>query len=245
MSQLGKRGTGAIVLKQVPAKRRRLGMRGAVLPAKKLFVSTYKTPYPVTMRSPGFPRTKIVRMQYCESVSNLTSTSGVLSGHAFSANSIYDPNASGTGHQASGHDQWANFYKQYIVLSSRIRVYVVPSASQTVPSITSVHVSSSSAPVAAKQTTIIENGGAFRVMNASTALSTQMMSYSFNAAKFFNCNPKDNDLLRAYFSANPGSRTYYHVALQGQDESTTCAVDVTVLIDYVVSLSDPVDLAES
>lgn len=72
------------------------------------------------VRSP-FPQTKLVRHKY---VDTITVPAGFAAGGAtvyqFRANSVYDPDFTGTGHQPMFHDEMALQYKRYTVLRSTI-----------------------------------------------------------------------------------------------------------------------------
>lgn len=73
--------------------------------------------------TPLFPARKYVKGQlYYENGKILTSTVGSLAIYNFSANGIYDPNTTGTGHQPIGFDQMMLMYEQYTVVRSHIRV---------------------------------------------------------------------------------------------------------------------------
>lgn len=45
--------------------------------------------------------------------------------HVFRANSVYDPDATGTGGQPTGFDQWTAIYKRFYVAASKIKCYAI------------------------------------------------------------------------------------------------------------------------
>lgn len=57
---------------------------------------------------------------------------GTNTTYAFNANSLYDPNVSGVGHQALGFDQIKILYQHYCVMKARFKVTVI-NTSTTVP----------------------------------------------------------------------------------------------------------------
>ena len=70
-----------------------------------------------------FPNNKLVRHKYCDTVTIPAGTgAGVPTIYQFRANSIYDPDYTGVGHQPLFHDEMAAQYKYYTVMSSRIKV---------------------------------------------------------------------------------------------------------------------------
>jgi len=194
----------------------------------------------------GFPRSKLVNMRYV-SFYTLTSTSGVMSVQTFRANSINDPDSSGVGHQALGHDQWSAFYQNYKVLSSKITVKFQANAATTTPPVAGVILQNIAVPASLDYTALIEQGNSsWRMAPQSVATAIQTLVRKFDCKKFFNLvNVKDEDDIGAAFSANPAKAAYFTLWLQGHDQATTIAADFTVVIDYVVSVNEPKELAQS
>lgn len=69
----------------------------------------------------GFPAYKVARLKYVTQFSINPPTAGVTV-HEFSANGMFDPDITGTGHQPKGFDEWMAIYDHYTVIGSRIRV---------------------------------------------------------------------------------------------------------------------------
>ncbi len=65
---------------------------------------------------------EVKRMLYYDSRFEMTGAGGVLQTHYFRANDVYDPDATGTGHQPIGFDQAMLFWEQFAVFSSKITV---------------------------------------------------------------------------------------------------------------------------
>lgn len=72
----------------------------------------------------GFPPTLLTKLRYKEQ-QTLTASSGLIASIVYSANGIYDPNISQTGHQPMYRDAYANIYNSYVVIGSRIRATFV------------------------------------------------------------------------------------------------------------------------
>jgi hypothetical protein len=74
---------------------------------------------------PAFVQTK--RMLYYEPNLSLTvPNTGLVTSYFFSANGLYDPNITGTGHQPIGFDQMMSLYEQYTVTRSSVTVTFRP-----------------------------------------------------------------------------------------------------------------------
>jgi len=70
-----------------------------------------------------FPNTKLVRHKYVDTISiPAGGGAGLASIYQFRANSMYDPDFTGVGHQPLFRDEMATQYKYYTVLKSTIRV---------------------------------------------------------------------------------------------------------------------------
>lgn len=68
----------------------------------------------------GFPASTFVKLAY---ESNVISTVATVAGtlHRWNANSIYDPDNTGVGHQPRFHDKWSQIYKRYVVYACKIQ----------------------------------------------------------------------------------------------------------------------------
>ena len=72
----------------------------------------------------GVPNTMTTRLKYVDWVT-LTANAGTPQYYAFSTNSCYDPNVTGTGHQPGFFDQLSAMYQKYIVLGSKFKARFV------------------------------------------------------------------------------------------------------------------------
>lgn len=70
----------------------------------------------------GFPTSMKVRLKYVETFS-LNPSASVASIQVYRANSLFDPNLTGVGHQPSNFDKLATIYDRYTVVGSKIRIY--------------------------------------------------------------------------------------------------------------------------
>ncbi len=68
-----------------------------------------------------FPTRRMAKLRYVQSV-QLAPTTGAAAIHSFRANSLFDPDLTGTGHQPYGFDQLMGVYNHYTVLGAKITV---------------------------------------------------------------------------------------------------------------------------
>lgn len=221
-----------------PAVRRRVQRKRRIARVQK---------YTIRNLGFGFPSTKVIPMRYSETVT-ISGASGAMGKYTFRANSIYDPNLTGTGHQPQGQDQWAAFYGRYTVIGSRIRVYNSDSAvSQAYPFVMGIQINNDSATISSDYTEMIEQGrNKFMIHNSNFGYK-KGMSLGFSLKKFFNLtNVKDNMQTHgAHFGSNPLEEAYFTIWIQDQDKASTVGNKFLVIIDYSVLLSEPKNLAQS
>lgn len=63
-----------------------------------------------------FAQRYIMKMKYCDSISQVGPGLGGLTQFTFNLNSIFDPNRTGIGHQPYGHDTMSAIYNRYRVI---------------------------------------------------------------------------------------------------------------------------------
>jgi len=73
----------------------------------------------------GFPKQMTMTHVY-EDVITLTSVGGIIQTYLFSANGMYDPNITATGHQPYYFDQMTALYNHYTVIGSKAEFEYVP-----------------------------------------------------------------------------------------------------------------------
>lgn len=190
------------------------------------------------------------KLRYSENITLSTDNTGGLGTYAFAANSIYDPNVSGVGHQPLLHDQLAPFWQRYTVLGARITVKAVASSSSNAGGQLFGCVLDDNNSLQGPGTTLIENGkGSYRWINQNTNTSTKSstLSVNFSAKKFFGKkNIVDDDFVSATFGNNPANLAYFILWTETPNvASFQSTLGVNVVIDYIVRCHEPQDIAQS
>lgn len=197
---------------------------------------------------PGFPKNRLVKMRYVTFASTDLGTNTTVD-YVFRANNIFDPQYALGGHKAIGYDQWASFYKQYLVVGSKCSVQFGSDASINKAIICTVGVSNN--PVDSRIAPIrLETGDtSYIIRSGFTNIGTSRLSRSFSAKKFFNRKDlKDNwDDLGADFGSGPTEEAYFHVCLGTADTLTASngSLQTMITIDYWVLLGEPNILPQS
>jgi hypothetical protein len=196
----------------------------------------------------GMPIMKVAKLRYCEET-GFTSTSGAFSTHVYKANDVYDPDYSGGGHQPMGFDQWALLYNHYIVLGSRMRVYLHASDSNTDSMTCGIYLDDDQTLSYNTIPALIEaRKGSFAQVGLPAGGNVgKKLTGKFSTKKYFNItNVKDNlDRLGANVASSPSETASYHLWYQTADQVTTASLRAVVIIDYIVLFSEPKSLAQS
>lgn len=193
------------------------------------------------------PDTIIVSMRYNDTVLIDPAAAGISNSHVFRANSIFDPDYTGAGHQPLGRDQWYEFYRHYCVEKSSIVARFIAQGATAAASSCIAGVGLLRSPtISTNVNTVIERRDAnTRVMTTVNAQGTVTVRNRYDAKKFHGYKDLgDSAETRTAMDANPDDQAYFHVFLSGTSgdvESTA----VSILITYQVRLMERIDLLES
>jgi hypothetical protein len=213
-------------------------MHPALLSHPRMAMSSYGyTPLPNRLRA---------NLKY---VSNVFLSSGVTPGtNVFSANGLYDPDITGTGHQPRGFDQLIALYDHYVVLASRCVVeFTGVTGAQAV---CGIQLQSSSTT----QSDYIDYAEQARCEFAIAPFCVTSGGFPepkrhamhFDAKSFMGIpDPVTATKLQGGVSSNPTDQAYYHVFSQHVDGSTSTGQNALVYIEYEVMFIEPVPVASS
>lgn len=196
----------------------------------------------------GFPSRKIAKLRYVDTIS-LDAGIGTYAVNEFRANSLYDPDKTGTGHQPSNFDKMATIYDRYTVLGAKCTVYWVPTSSTIVtpPPLLALHVSENGGEIA----TAHGSGGINNVLEQPRlARSTQyvgvyngtptVLTKYFSAKKFFGV--KDIVGVGVYsadVTTNPTEGAFFEVGCISPDDTVNPgAITVRVEIEYIAMFTE-------
>lgn len=201
---------------------------------------------PTTMTA--FSQQKKVRMKYVMK-QNFNPTTAITY-YTYRANSINDPDKSGTGHQALGHDQWAAFYNHYQVIGSQIKVTALPSGYYNQSGVIwGIRLSDADTFTFSSESDLIESGQTNYKLLGFQDQTAQMLKQSFSASKYFNQKaPIDfkSQNLYADFNGNPTEEAFFQVWVKTLDDlEDPPEIDLLVEIDYIVNLQEPKNLSIS
>lgn len=193
----------------------------------------------------GMPHQRVAKLRYVEEIS-ATSTAGGLQTWVWSANSAYDPYYSGVGHQPMGFDTWTSLYNHYVVLGSKCTVQYTPSTNPSNATYVGCYLTDSFTPPYSTYTSFMESQkGSTKIVPRNSTDNT-VVQQKFSAKNFFNVTDVKDNIARlgAAVNTNPTEGAYYMCWVQTVDGDTQ-VMNLVVMIDYIVSFSEPKDLAQS
>jgi hypothetical protein len=192
---------------------------------------------------PLFPPSYRCKLRYADSIS-VTSTSGIPQTYVLTANGLYDPDITGTGHQPAGFDQMMVSFEHYTVLRSRI-VGVFRGTSAGSAAVGIAVRSGTTAITVANQ--LIEDGLLRYDYIMPTAQYGQCVkvAHSVNVAEYEGVsNPLDVFELRGDIATNPSEQMYYHVTVW-DTEGGTRGITFDFFIEYEAVFTEYRSLTES
>lgn len=203
----------------------------------------------------GFPKTATVRLRFAREIT-LDAALGSFATHVFRANTCWDPDVSGTGHQPLGFDQWMTFYDHFTVVGSICTATFLSSSTGSVqPAYGGVLLTDNALSVAGKSNAehLLESaqldtpeplivGG--NVDGASGRAATTRVF--FDARRFFNVKDVVGSAdYRGDAGGDSNEQAFFEVftySIKGRDPGI---IDVTVVIDYLVVFTEPRGLSQS
>jgi hypothetical protein len=214
-----------------------------------------KTPEATALlRSPIFPISKrcMGQLYYENALGVSVPGNGNSASYFFSANGIFDPNITGTGHQPMGFDQMMLFYEQATVVRSTVTITPIPSAPMRV----GICLAPDNTALTDPQR-IVENG-LERTLSLSGLTSASnvnqrnpSITLSCDIASYFGRKTLrellDDDQLFTTAAANPNEQVYYAFVFWQvtPDGSTAHSCEFDVTLSYDVIYWEPRKLAPS
>ncbi len=201
---------------------------------------------------PIFPLRKRAKLTYNELFTVTPLTGASLSGYVFSANGLYDPNITSTGHQPSGFDQMMAFYEHYTVTHCKATFCFANSkidqgclcalAVQAGPSVLSTSAWNQLLEAGNVKYEFLNAGGENGGTNANSRIE-----YSVNIADFGGVDDlMDREDYRGDVANNPAEQTYFVFYFRtALTQTATDVIIVNAFFEYDAVFTEPRQVAES
>lgn len=162
---------------------------------------------------------------------------GVPAPYLFRANSIFDPDYTGIGHQPYGHDTYATIYNHYSVAKSTITM--TPTSTQN--GIYGISITDD-VSVQADFDTIRETKGTKMAVNTGQKQAPVVQSYIDKQ----NFSKTVSQPTSALFGASPSEAMYFHCWNEGMNSGNDPqSTSFLITISYVVNMWELKDLGQS
>lgn len=179
------------------------------------------------------------KLRYSNDWVDLEPTSGIAVGHAYRLNGLFDPDATGTGDQPRGFDEYMTMYQKYVVLGARVIVKFLNESSSTYTRCIIRPVNTS-----AIDGDPVDNLEGRSIRNCIVAPfvgggSVKTLSLNWSSKRWFGKKSvlEERDL-SGTVTANPTTQCYLHVLNDGLGAASLgCKCQVT--IDYLVCFQEP------
>jgi len=178
-------------------------------------------------------------VQYATNFISVSSGAGTAGGYVFSANGLFDPDITGTGHQPMGFDQMMTFFNHYTVTRSRCRIQC---ASTTAAQPTVALTVSGSSTLLTVPSQIMEVGRVALLWMTGTGVanSHSVLQASCNLRTFQGLrNTIDDPDMRGDSASNPAEQVYFILYVWNPIDSTTVSVSIQAIIEYDTIFHEP------
>lgn len=194
--------------------------------------------------TPVFPARSTRRLRYSTNLT-LTSTSGVVASYVFSANGLFDPDITSTGHQPMGFDQMMLSYNHYTVVGAHF-LGVFKNTSSSTPTIC-VTIQPSPTPITDVDQIIeygLNNRDNLEYKGVQGSVRTLEERVSIKKIQGVN-DVVDVTDLQGNAAANPVEQTYFIVQCWDAASGVSSVVTVEVVIEFTAIFTEPRDLPKS
>lgn len=194
----------------------------------------------------------LVKLLYVDTVITSVPVPDALQYHIFRANSLYDPDYTGTGHQPRGFDELSAAYHHYTVLGAKIHVKCTNNSSN--PQVFGIALRASTTTQLDPQQIKEEQRRKYKIIQPKPTGETSVsaMSMRFSTKRYFSCKSVIGDgsykgnTGNTGIGSNPTEQAFFQIfygnAVQG---NTTAAAAFHVSIQYIAMFTEPKTIGQS
>lgn len=202
----------------------------------------------------AFPKSMTTKLKYVETVVLNATANGAPVNYHFRANSIYDPNLTGTGHQPMGRDQFALIYDHYTVIGAKMTVKYYSQATNTQNvAMWCGTVLQDTTNTLTSLPAILEQGnakGGILMTSSTSGRQGAKTSQFYSPRKMFRMGSGSivgNQRIIGPIGGNPNEDAIFTLLVVQPDGSGTDPNPITALveIEYIVTFSERKSLASS
>lgn len=199
----------------------------------------------------GLPKSLRVPLLYRQ-FNKLDPGTGTMVTQVFRANSLFDPDYSGVGHQPMGFDQYAALYAHYCVHSCRIKCTFIPRSTDNLVMVVAGVSLNADYSVSSDWVNVAEQSNTRYTVFGGAPYSSAKIDYpsvthSFDAKSFFGVmDPNGVREIGSAVTASPSDPSYFVVFMQAADKSANVGeVDTLFELEYEAEFTEAEDTASS
>jgi len=196
----------------------------------------------------GFPMAKYCRLRYVEHVT-LDPGVDLMQRYSFRANSLFDPNHTGIGHQPAGFDEWMARYNHYTVLGSKCTAqFINPGETHLTPGYAGIILTADETDASSFTSidNLLESRLSTKFRPAGLVLgntnSTTILKSTFSAKKFFHISKATmigNTNYSGTSGTNPTEGAYFSLCYASINGNNPETITIRVTIDYYAVFTEP------
>lgn len=226
--------------------KRRRGRKGRY---RTKFSRNLSSGYMVSKTNPFMPlpnRFK-TKLKYVETNLALNpGVAGTVAGYFISANSLFDPNATGVGHQPMGFDQMMTFYKRYNVIGARIKVTFYQDSTATYPCKVGIYKTTLNSLPFTEFNTFIEQGNCTYTRVGSGFAGAVDLVSSISIKKFLGGKKVAfSDDWTGTSTSSPTNQVYFGLIAAPDAGIDAPSLYLNWEVEYIAIFYDPNALAQS
>lgn len=191
------------------------------------------------------PNKFAVKLRYADYHTIDPQVAGGAGVFVLSANGLYDPNITGTGHQPRGFDQWMTMFDHYTVIGSKLTVRFI-SVNNAEPLVVGINCKDSSQTYLNKND--YEEGRNVRttLINSNVNEEHKQLSLTCSTKKFLGIShPLSSTTVRGGANGNPSEQAYYHIWGAPLSNNDAGSFKIQYWIDYLVVFTEPKQPSQS
>lgn len=205
----------------------------------------------LAFRTPLFPPRFTKRLIYCETGLTISATAPLANTYFFTANGMFDPNITGTGHQPMGFDEMMLMYEQYTVVSSKISVHLINASGAGLTCAAGVYLSPDTTQITVPSR-LLENGYLKWDLLAPIGVLGYLktMNLDCDMSSYFARNKSKRELvddvnLFGTSAANPTEQVYFGIVLFDPTGLSNTVLYFVVTVEYEAIFWEPKKLTQS
>lgn len=198
----------------------------------------------MTIRRSPMATKFLTHLRYTDQINVDPGLSGLRAVHVFRANSLFDPDETGGGHQPRGFDQIMPMYEKYTVIACRMKcTFMANEANQNAR--VCIAILNTGTPLVSFND-YLESGTAITKYLTNTSQPSVVIVQKVAMAKWFSkTSLLSEDTVQGSSTGNPAEVCHFHVVAAGVNGVNTGNVTVQVEIQFVAVFTEPVVVAQS